>query len=125
MTPQAPPEHNTVATTAALPRFIQCRNPAALYEGMRQHGLQTRRSINSIVLEAVAAYRAEVDAHGGAPGHAPLAGGRQVTYNIRLDDDLYNWLRTTAFHARTSINALIIAALTRAHANEQERTIAV
>ena len=94
-------------------RFIQCRLPADLYEWMRLRGFLARRSMNSIVLEAVAAYR---DATGGAPGQATFDGGPQVKYNVRLDNDTYEWLRTTAFYARVSINSMICAALAREHA---------
>src|SRR5207302_8175665 len=36
-----------------------------------------------------------------------------VKYNVRVDEDLYEWLRTTAFFARVSINTLLIAGLVR------------
>ncbi len=120
----ATPNHNAAAAGSSLARFIQCRSPAVLYEWMRRHSLQTRRSMNSIVLEAVAASRADLDAGQGAPGQPPRDGGRQVAYNVRLDTDTYNWLRTTAFYARTSINALIVAALARAQADHAEGTAA-
>jgi len=97
----------TASMAAALPRFIQCRTSAARYEWLRLQG----DLMKTIVLEAVTAYRAEVDAHGGAPRPTTLDGGRQVTYNIRLDNDLYTWLRTTACDARVSINSLVCAAL--------------
>ncbi len=53
------------------------------------------------------------------------ARGELVKYNVRVGDDLHEWLRTTAFHARTSINALVVAALTRAHAVHPTREGAV
>ncbi len=103
-------------------RFIQCRLPADLYEWMRLRGFLARRSMNSIVLEAVAAYRADLDASGGAPGQATFDGGPQVKYNVRLDSDTYEWLRTTAFYARVSINSMICAALASERAAHAEPT---
>ncbi len=120
-TPTAPAQHAAAAPCVEpLPRFIQCRSPAARYEWLRRHALHTRRSINSVVLEAVVAYRADPDASGGVPGPGqPMRDGeRQVMYNVRLDDDLYTWLRTTAFSARVSINSLIGAALACASADQ-------
>jgi len=45
-------------------------------------------------------------------------GGATAPYNVRLDDERYDWLRTTAFATRSSINALVVAALARAHADQ-------
>jgi hypothetical protein len=39
---------------------------------------------------------------------------------VRVDEDLYEWLRTTAFFARVSINTLLIAALVRFRAAHQD-----
>jgi len=97
-------------------RFIQCRVPSALYEGMRLQGFLTRRSMNSIALAAVAAYRAEVEAGRIVPERGAPERGEIVKFNLRVGDDLHEWLRTTAFYARTSINALGVAALALAHA---------
>ena len=119
MTTQAAVLTNDAADAgASLARFIQCRVPAPLYEWMRlQGGL-----LNSIVLEALAAYQIELAARGGAPGaagaprQATRDGGPQVMYNVRLDTATYAWLRATAVHAHTSINALVGAALIQAQA---------
>ncbi len=110
------PTNRGAAEELGRGRFIQCRLPADLYEWMRLRGFLSRRSMNSIVLESVAAYRANLDATGGAPGQATLDGGPQVKYNVRLDNDTYEWLRTTAFYARVSINSMICAALAQEHA---------
>jgi len=118
---QTPPVDRAVSAEPAPSHFIQCRVPTELYEWMRLQGFLTRRSMNSIALAAVAAYRAEVEAARIAPERGAPARGEVVTYNVRVDDDLHEWLRTTAFDARTSINALVVAALTRAHAVQPER----
>ena len=78
--------------------------------------------MNSIVLTTVAAYRADRDASGGAPGHAPLDGGPQVTSNLRLDHDTHDWPRTTAVHARPSLHALVGTAVVHAHAGRGRGT---
>jgi len=119
-TPAQPDDHAADETSAAS-RFIQCRVPTELYEWMRLQGFLTRRSMNSIALATVAAYRAEVEAGRIVPERGAPERGEMVTYNVRIDDDLHEWLRTTAFYARTSINALVVAALTRAHAVHPER----
>ncbi len=121
MSTPAQPDDHTIGTEPAPSRFIQCRVPTALYEGMRLQGFLTRRSMNSIALAAVAAYRAEVEAGRSAPERGVPARGEMVKYNVRVDDELHEWLRTTAFYARTSINALIVAALARAHAAQTAR----
>ncbi len=102
----------------ARARFIQCRVPATLYEWMRLQAFLTRRSMSSIVLAAVAAYRIEVEAGRIVPERGAPERGEIVAYNMRVGDDLYKWLRTTAFDARTSINALAVAALALAHATQ-------
>jgi len=75
------------------------------------------RALSSIVRAAVTAYRTEVEAGRIVPEHDAPECGEIVAYNVRVGDDLYQWLRVTAFDARTSINALGIAALARAHAD--------
>ncbi len=67
-------------------------------------------------------YRAEVDAGRTTVKGRVSRNGEIAVYNIRLDDDSYEWLRRTAFEARTSINALVVAALARAHAAQTEGT---
>ncbi len=118
---QTPPVDRAASAEPAPSHFIQCRVPTELYEWMRLQGFLTRRSMNSIALAAVAAYRAEVEAARIAPERGAPERVEIVTYNVRVDDDLHAWLRTTAFYARTSINALAVAALARAHAATAER----
>jgi len=110
-------------------RFIQCRLPADLYEWMRLRGFLLRKSMNSIVLSAVGEYREAIES-GQATPSADQRGtsGDTVKYNVRVDDDLYEWLRTTAFYARLSINTLVATSLVRyhaAHEHENERSGAV
>ena len=93
-------DHHAVDEQSAAPRFVQCRVPADLYEWMRLQGFLTRRSMNSIALDAVAAYRTDLEAREGAPEQVTLDGGSEVKYNVRLDNDTYAWLRTTVFYAR-------------------------
>ncbi len=121
MSTPAQPDDHALGTEPAPSRFIQCRVPTELYEWMRLQGFLTRRSMNSIALAAVAAYRAEVEAGQSAPERGAPERGEAVKYNVRVGDELHEWLRTTAFYARTSINALVVAALTRAHAAQAER----
>lgn len=118
---QTPPVDRAARAEPAPSRFIQCRVPTALYEWMRLQGFLTRRSMNSVALAAVVAYRAEVEAARIAPERGAPERGDVVKYNVRVGDELHEWLRTTAFYARTSINALIVAALTRAHAAQTAR----
>ncbi len=121
MSTPAQPDDHTVDVASVASRFIQCRVPTELYEWMRRQGFLTRRSMNSIALAGVTAYRAEVEAARIAPERGAPARGEMVKYNLRVGDELHAWLRTTAFDARTSINALVVAALTRAHAVQPER----
>lgn len=95
-------------------RFIQSRLPAEMYEWLRLRGFLLRQSMNSIVLEATEEYRAAVDAGQVTPNREAASEHTAVVkYNVRVEDDLYEWLRTTAFYARLSINTLLIAAITR------------
>jgi hypothetical protein len=94
-------------------RFIQARLPNDLYEWLRTRGFLMRRSMNSIVLEAIAEYRVAVDAKEIAPSKDGITRDETVKYNVRVDDDLYEWLRTNAFYARLSINAIFVSALVR------------
>jgi hypothetical protein len=102
-------------------RFIQSRLPTGLYEWLRLRAFLLRQSMNSIVLEAAEDYRRAVDAGEVSPsketGAEPDA---VVKYNVRVEDELYEWLRTTAFYARVSINSLLIAALVRFRAAHQD-----
>ncbi len=101
---------------AAAAHFIQCRIPSALYEWLRLEGFRARRSMTSIILASVMAYHAEAEAGRIVPQRGAPACGEIVKFNLRIDDALYEWLRTTAFDARAPINDLIIAALARSHA---------
>ena len=101
-------------------RFIQCRLSGDLYEWLRLRAFLSRRSMNSIVLMAADDYRVAVDGGDATPVRGHLEGGRAVKYNVRVDDDLYEWLRTTAFFARVSINAVLLAALVRYRASLQD-----
>jgi hypothetical protein len=94
-------------------RFIQSRLPTDLYEWLRLRAFLLRQSMNSIVLEAVADYRTTVEAGEVTPTKGAPERDAIVKYNVRVDEDLYEWLRTTAFFARVSINTLLIAALVR------------
>ena len=104
-------------------RFIQSRLPTGVYEWLRLRAFLLRQSMNSIVLEAVGAYRVAVEAGEVTPSKESGAEhDTAVKYNVRVDDDLYEWLRTTAFYARVSINILLIAALVRFRAAHQDDT---
>lgn len=93
-------------------RFIQSRLPTSIYEWLRLRGFLLRQSMNSIVLEAAGEYRAAIDAGRIVPSKDSGAEPDTVVkYNVRVEDELYEWLRTTAFYARVSINSLLVAAL--------------
>jgi len=94
-------------------RFIQSRLPTELYEWLRLRGFLLRRSMNSIVLEAITEYRRAVDAGEVTPSKDGVARAETIKYNVRVDDDLYEWLRANAFHARLSINVIFVSALVR------------
>jgi len=94
-------------------RFIQSRLPTELYEWLRLRGFLLRRSMNSIVLEAITEYRRAVDAGDVTPSKDGIARDETIKYNVRVDDDLYEWLRTNAFYARLSINVIFVSALVR------------
>ncbi len=94
-------------------RFIQSRLPSDMYEWLRLRGFLSRRSMNSIVLEAVGEYRTAIESGQATLSKESLGREAVVKYNVRVDDDLYEWLRTTAFYARLSINVLFVAALLR------------
>ena len=117
-----PDRDATVATELARSHFMQIRMPTALYEWLRTSAFLTRRSMTRIVREALAAYRMEVENGRIAPERGVLESGAQIKSSVHLDDEVYEWLRVTAFYARSSINALIVAALTRAYAAETDET---
>jgi len=87
-------------------------------EGLRLTAFQTRRSMNSVAVEAISAYRAEVDAGRTTVTVRASREGETTIGTIRLDNDLYEWLRTTAFYAHTSISALIVSALVPAQTRD-------
>lgn len=116
------PDHDATKEHGSHGHFIQCRVPTDLYEWMRLQGFLTRHSMNSIALASINAYRAAVEAGGVAPERGTREGDEATKYNVRVGDELYEWLRATAFHARTSINALLVAALARAHAAQTDET---
>jgi len=121
-----PPHSRPSMDPPATPNhfIIQCRVPTDLYEWMRLQAFRTRRSMNSIALEAVTAYRAAVDAGHTTREGRVLVAGEIVKYNLRVGDDLYEWLRTTAVHPHSSSNALVVAALARAQADQARGTAA-
>lgn len=43
-----------------------------------------------------------------------------AVFNIRLDDELYEWLRAEAFRRRTSMSRLIREAVTALRASEAD-----
>lgn len=101
-------------------RFMQCRLPVALYEWLRLRAFVNRTSMNSIVLQAIAEMQGEtpeVDTPLALPVIEGTSGG--VKFNVRLSDNLYEWLRTKAFNSRGSINQLLIAAL-QSHRQRKE-----
>ena len=93
-------------------RFMQCRLPVALYEWLRLCAFVGRTSMNSIVLQAITELQSEspdVDAPLPLLVTQGTSGG--VKFNVRLNESVYEWLRTKAFKSRGSINQLLIAAL--------------
>ena len=122
-----PPDHDAVEGDGPHAHLIQCRLPLALYEWLRLKAFQTRRSMNSITVEAVRVSRVEMEAsHTALPGRlSSVGGGEAKVYSIRLDDDLYEELRTAVFYAHSSFNALVVAALTRAQDAQAEGTTAL
>lgn len=92
-------------------RFMQCRLPAEQYEWLRYRAFINRTSMNSIVLEAIADLRTE--AKSNVPFTLMVTPGTSggVKFNVRLNDETYEWLRTVAFDCRGSINQLLIGAL--------------
>ncbi len=118
ITAPTPPAHDAAVGDGARAHLLQCRLPPHLYEWLRLQAFQTRRPMNSIVLAAVGAYRAEREAGRTTREGRGAGGGATTPYNVRLDDERYEWLRTTAVATRSSINALVVAALARAHADQ-------
>ncbi len=125
MTVRPPRSRPSVDPPAPRGHFIQCRVPTDLYEWMRLQSFRTRRSMNSIALEAVTAYRAAVEAGHTTREGRVLVAGEIVKYNLRVGDDLYEWLRSAACHAHSSSNALVVAALARAPADQAGGTAAI
>ncbi len=69
--------------------------------------------MNSITLAALIDYRMTRAVGAAAPGTEPPASADTTTYVVRVPDDLYEWLRATAFSAHVSMNSVVIAALRR------------
>jgi hypothetical protein len=95
-------------------RFMQCRLPMEQYEWLRYGAFINRVSMNSIVLEAIGELQAEVKtkakaAVAAAPNGAGSLGFKK--FNVRLSEEMYEWLRTVAFECRSSINQLLIGAI--------------
>ncbi len=91
-----------------------------MYEWLRLQAFQTRHRMNTVVVEAVRTYRTEVENGRFAPDHRVLVGGAKVTYPAHVDNEMYEWLRTTAFHQRSSMTTLIVAALVHAQMSTAE-----
>jgi len=118
-----PDRASTAVEDPPRSHVIACRIPTDVHEWMRTTGSQVRRTMRSMVLEAVATYRTEVEAGRIAPEHGKVVRSEAAisTYNLRAGAELYEWLRATAFDAHTSINALVVAALARATTKSGER----
>jgi hypothetical protein len=56
-----------------------------------------------------------------AAGEERPASKNQSILQVRLSTDLYEWLRTTAFHERRSMNALVNEAIERLRAQSEQR----
>ncbi len=117
-----PNQHVTGAEELARSHFMQVRLPTELYEWLRTSAFLTHRRMTTIVREVVAAYRMEVEAGRIVPEGGVREDGAHAKSVVQLNDETYEWLRTTAFYTRSSINALIIAALTRAQTTQTEET---
>ncbi len=118
ITAPTPPAHDAAVGDGACAHVLQCRLPPPLYAWLRLQAVQTRPPMNRIVLAAVGAYRAEREAGRTMREGRVAGGGATAPSNVRLDAERYDWLRTTAFATRSSINALVVAALARAHADQ-------
>jgi len=102
-------------------RFMQCRFPVAHYEWLRYRAFVERTSMNSIVLEAIAALRSmSPDVATGLSLKVISGKLGSVKFNVHLTDELYEWLRTKAFNSRGSINQLLIRALSEVRDREAE-----
>jgi len=100
----------------ASSHIIPCCLPTGLFENMHPRALQGCSNVKSLALAALTDDR---DALAGAdvalrkdPPDCPDV----TTVNVRVIDDLYRWLRETDFHARVSMNSLVVAALRRSQA---------
>jgi predicted HicB family RNase H-like nuclease len=104
-------------------RFMQCRLPVAHYEWLRYRAFNERTSMNSIVLEAIDSMRRQsldLTTPLALPVTAGTSGG--VKFNVRLSENVYEWLRTKAFNSRGSINQLLIAALAEYRLRDETRS---
>jgi len=126
---QTTPQHDAAGKDGRGAYVLQCQLSVELYERLRRQSTQTGRSMNQIALTALTAYRTEVEAGHTTVGGPPRMGGATVKYNLYVGEadggiHLHDWLRTTAFHARTSINTLVVAALAHAPAAAAARVAA-
>ncbi len=124
MTARPPGGRKPTDRTVPPVHVIQFRLPVALYEWLRLQAFREHQSMSSIAVEALTVYRAEVDAGRTTVQGWASRGGETTLGNVRVDNDLYEWLRTTAFYAHTSISAVIVAALAHAQADHTEGTVA-
>jgi len=72
-----------------------------------------RRSMNSLGLTALTNYRTTFADDDAVPGKETDDGADTTKYNLRVADDLYEWLRAMAFYARVSMNSVVVAARRR------------
>ncbi len=95
---------------------IQCRLPTDLFEWLRLRAFQDRRGMNSLGLTALADYRTALAAGAVTLDKESRDGADSTKFNLRVADDLYEWLRATAFYARVSMNTVVAAALRHSYA---------
>jgi hypothetical protein len=62
-----------------------------------------------------------MSAQSKSPGDEERAGKQQSILQVRLSSDLYEWLRTTAFYERRSMNALVNEALEQLRSQSEQR----
>lgn len=69
--------------------------------------------MNSLGLTALTNYRTTFADDDAVPGKETDDGADTTKYNLRVADDLYEWLRAMAFYARVSMNSVVVAARRR------------
>jgi hypothetical protein len=62
-----------------------------------------------------------MNAQSKSPGDEQRADKHQSILQVRLSSDLYEWLRTTAFYERRSMNALVNEALEQLRSQSEQR----